>query len=218
MRPRQKSCMKTSALARLRRPPTTQAVRTGRQVSIRAPRAAADCRLRSPSPRRRGRAIAALELGAGEQFGELRIVSGGRAGSAGSACSRWPRAGPAAVALAGPAGDLQGGIVDPLDEAEAGAGCRPAASAGRSSATRAELALDHAGRLQLASRRASASARPGRRRAPRPSRFAAGAVDFEFGGRPVARHPASAGCPCGRPRDGEGLRKSLISRPADRAG
>ena len=132
-----------------------------------------------------GATAAALELGMGEQFGQFRLVSGCQQDQPIQHAADRGAAGRQAVALAGTAGNLQGGIVDALEEGEAGTALS-ATPAWRSSATAPNLLSMHAGGLQFAARvppiRAARPARPCGR-----IEFAAGAVDFELGHGLVAR-------------------------------
>ena len=180
MRPKIKSCMETSTLA---------------GAPIRARRAEGDFRPLSPNPPIRltgpvAAQLSAPELGAGEQFRQFRVVSGREQDQPVQHAADGRPPGRQAVALARPAGDPQAGLVEPLDEAEAGP--RTGVAGAVQQRHRAELAVDDARPPPVqpapsGAIRAARSAKAG----PGFGDFTAGTVDFQLGDRPCRPGPTS---------------------------
>ena len=189
---------------------------------LRAGRAAAARSSRSPSPAAGGRAAArAPQFGAGEKFGQFRVVSGRQHGQpverAGDGLPLQLRV----LALAGPAADLQPGRLETVRKADAGLLLAADMVEKPTSATAPNLVSMTPAAWIVSVRpwrdRASRSPRrPGRTRSARcpdgRARSATAAL------RPAP--PTSAGCPCGRLPGAGGFHNSLTGlqnrRPARR--
>jgi hypothetical protein len=90
---------------------------------------------------------AALQLGVSEQFGQFRLVAGGQQGQPVQRTGNRRAPGGQRVALARPARDLKGGLLNPFEVAKTGRS-RRRLSARTKQDNGPELAVDQAGLLQ----------------------------------------------------------------------